>query len=989
MNLFGAPSPQQPRRIRDKDKGRDRDSKREPDSERDRERRKKRSSRRDLDRSRSRSRSRDENRRKDTDRERRRRSVTDRPPTERKVSNTSSTRSRRSDESRRKKESGESLDHRDKPAYFSEPQSRATKMAHVVPEMARRGSNGSPASSRYPSLSKAHAKEAVASREDVSGPRISVYTPDPTNTDVGNRKPTPMRTSFATSAGVAPPSPPLTAADDLAPNRPRSGNSMRRTPEPLDLSSSRPASVDPLRARVRSSSGTAAPSRTGNGHRKADSTGHAKAFGELKSGPRHVASDGGLAAKLASKGSRNFTPQAEFSVISEAASESTARSLSPKKEKRSKQYPVAAVVVDESSLSAGDSSPRTPTPCDAVFPMDIKDVPFASIPPPPPPPAVFPVGVVSQPVSVINMNAGAVPPPPPPPPPALAPLEVPRVDYLLLNGGLQHLVPRSFLAAIQPNLPPAASNPYSTVYDVPPSPANNTVSAMFAPFLGVLDDYRRVLEKNGSLAVATGYRSVARRLLDRLEAVFNRNISSEACDCVMCRAEDHDDDGYDEERDTGVSWGEILEYVSGRRDLPQWPPFTITTENLQSKPSLDAPFTKMDIDVPEEYRDHYIKQGRKTKQTVQNWLRSQPDMPSSPPQEIDDETLTFTMVTHLEPENRRLFTALIRGLSAVPQSRAPTPLNTIKPELMTKTALALQRLYRLASPPRDPENAMYLLKYPGLHNVLATLSAISAGEWDILTSGRFDGFLWSGAEASGYPPANNSGAMSRGPTPAIGQSPLRNVYDANHDAAGVFRSGTPLTHPGVTGTPLPYGSPATPGPNGSSANRFGAPVQLDEDNEIAVLAEMEREIYNGMEALEDAFEALHTKAESVRSLLRSRGAGLSLAASARRGESIDGPVATTGTPFSMNGMYSPAFGSPNFPPGGTGLSAEELAKWRAQQQDDDWFTMHAGKSDLGPDDSASNVSHRRRRKKSRAKELEERIRRTPAPVEEVDEEEAE
>jgi hypothetical protein len=118
--------------------------------------------------------------------------------------------------------------------------------------------------------------------------------------------------------------------------------------------------------------------------------------------------------------------------------------------------------------------------------------------------------------------------------------------------------------------------------------------------------------------------------------------------------------------------------------------------------------------------------------------------------------------------------------------------------------------------------------------------------------------------------------------------------------------------------------------------------------EIAALAEVEREIYSGMEALEDAFEALHLKAEAVRLALRERGAGLSLANQSRRGYFVE---ARLGTPASA------------YP-------------WESGTDDDFLDDTQS----LAPDDSASNISSNRRRRPKRRTE-----RRTPAPVEEEDE----
>lgn len=506
--------------------------------------------------------------------------------------------------------------------------------------------------------------------------------------------------------------------------------------------------------------------------------------------------------------------------------------------------------------------------------------------------------------------------PPPPPPPPEVPVSIPRVDYLLQHGGLESRVPRTLLAG------PSPADSFAQQATQPQLAA----SKVFDPFNRLLDDYQKVMTKSGSLAVATGYRSVARRLLDRLEAVFARDISSEPCNCPMC---DHEEL---EERPEGVSWGEVLELVSGRRELPLWPPFMMAHSTMDpGVPGEEhVPMQKLDVDVPEEYRDHFIRQSRKTKVAVDRWLSEQNEQASSAPEEVDDETLTFAMLTHLEPHQRSLFCALLGINSSTPVPRSDDEQPRPKPSALVSSSLAIQRLYRLQSLPRDPETAMFMLNNPGLHHVLATLAAISDDEWEILISGRFDGFLRSGAEAPNPPASNPRWSGSRSNTPystgSISRGPTPNCMD------GSFRS------------------PSQPNGGPSSPASFGGPIALDEETEIAALAEIERDIFLGMEALEDAFEALHCKAEVVRRALRERGAGLSVANQGRRGSYVE---ARLGTPFSVN-------------------------TWESGTEDD---FLDDDRS-LAPDDSASNVSSNRQRRPKRRTE-----RRTPAPVEEEDEQE--
>lgn len=497
-------------------------------------------------------------------------------------------------------------------------------------------------------------------------------------------------------------------------------------------------------------------------------------------------------------------------------------------------------------------------------------------------------------------------PPPPPPPPAM-PASIPRVDYLLQNGGLNRQVSKNLLLG-------------SHYHGVTPPPSYKPQAAahkIFEPFNGLLDEYQGVMSKNGSLAVATGYRSVARRLLDRLEAVFARDISCESCTCLMCESQQL------VEPHPGVSWGEVLELVSGRRELPTWPPFMLEPSVVDTGSSEHIPMQKLDIDVPEEYREHYIRQSRKTKVAVDSWLSEQAGQATSAPDAVDDDTLTFAMLTRLGSEQRPLFCSLLGITSISPSPKPDGQTSRPRPHALVSSALAIQRLYRLSSTPRDPEIGIYMLNNPGIHHVLATLSAISDDEWDILVSGRFDGFLRSGAEDPIPTATGNRGSRSNTNTPFGGS-----------------RGSTPNPMDRPSSQPCSMTSPPA---------SFGGPIALDEEMEIAALAEVEREIYLGMEALEDAFEALHCRAEVVRRTIRERGAGLSVANQNRRGSHVE---ARMGTPSVMGDGWE---GGP----------------------DDDF--LDDGIS-LAPDDSASNVSSSRRRRPKRRTE-----RRTPAPVEEEDE----
>ena len=869
----------------------------------------------------------------------------------------------------------------------SEKTSTDRRSSHTTPAVKRKASSlasdkenpvsdNSPACSRsslpYPSFSKAHCKEAVHSKQDIVNSRRSYYTPDPTDLDRSKAQ-NEEEEKIKNNTGAAPPSPPLTTVEHEVKNDQEVANSSveeeapkgalsthrkekqpKRSPENVtddptirverkrtDLQKT----ADEWKKKLQRGKSSASSNKRSDRHsslsksKNSDPVSSVSKNGKSSSSsakkPKNrnsVSDEDEETSSLSAKDSRPGMPsnvRQNQPVIEDAASISSQKSLSSLRSsgvetektaaesttdsdatsiapnQLNTQQPAQALQMGNKASSAIDvgSRPETPALSEPGFAPSRNQTPALSV-----------SGELAAPGSYEDSPA-----PPPPPPPPVIPFQIPRVDYLMLHGGLHRNIPRNFLSATLPQ--GSQATPQS-------SPSKADVEGCFASFDGLLDDYCKVISCNGSLAVATGYRSIARRLLDRLEAVFARDISSEICSCVICQPLPRVNESADAEAEKGINWGEILEYVSGRQDLPPWPAFILdsTQAGLGISSEQQPPMQILDIDVPDEFREHYVRQSKKTKQSVDRWLASQLENPLNAPQDLDDETLTFAMLTRLEPEQRPLFSSLVGISTSRPPSQAAIPLMVPDPTILQSHGLAIQRLYRLGSAPREPETAMYLLKNPSLHNVLATLAAISDGEWEILTSGRFDGFLRSGAEEI--------------------SNPLSSPSNQHLPSQGSTAPNAPSTSGGPT--------PPSRGPTPAAS---GAPVTLDEETEIAVLAEIEREIYLGMESLEDAFEALHCKAESVRRTLRERGAGLSLAAQTRRGGDGAALDARLGTP-------------------GGGANGPGVYAWESET--DDGFDEAA--SELMPDDSASNVSRSWRRRPKRRTE-----RRTPAPVEEEDE----
>ncbi|OLN86049.1 hypothetical protein CCHL11_05229 [Colletotrichum chlorophyti] len=785
---------------------------------------------------------------------------------------------------------------------------RSSSMTDLVPELTRTSLTGPASSDRisipYPTFSKAHSKEAVRSHENVS------------------------------NSGAARQSDPLTPeATDLSHSDIRRSKSVDHSEKPRKVSSKESRPPSPPETDLSGKRRSATPEESSKKVREERSS--SRLSGLSRSGSR---ADDKSRVSFKSKASSQatyvkspaFPPgvQESLNIKPSTSRSSSKRSSSSKKSRRSENHDS-----ESSPESVQDSSPRTPTQAPPFPP------PFAAgLKPPGPPPQVYPEHDITPSATPANdLPSPSGPPPPPPPPPLLDVQEAPRVDYLLQNGGLVQPIPKTFLSVLPRQNGARPSNP--------PLVGPQT---LFAPFFNLLDQYNQVLSKNGSVAVATGHRSVARRLLDRLENVFSRELPEHGCTCIVCER------GPDIQH-RGLGWGEVLEWVSGRIDLPQWPPFDLASLGSKAAevsadlpPRPDSP-VKIDPDIAEEFREHYLRQSKKVRGAVDKWLNNCGETTAPPPQEVDDETLTFAILTNLDPEDQPYFNAILTGSNQLkPATRAPTPMHRPRSDFLIKAGLSLQRLYRLPQVPRDAEAAMYLVKNPHTHDFIVTMSDINTQEWEILISGRFDGFLWSGADGDDI---TTPTAESRGATPASGYFPSRPATGTPGFPGS--RNATPFSAYSRGATPASFVSNAS-----SAANRQA--VSRDEEMEMAVLAEVEREIYQGMEALEDAFEALHLRAEVVRTALRNRGAGLMHSLQSRRRIDVL-PIPGSGNSQS-SGYERPSWAHSDYD----------------ANSDDEWG---GDDFELAPDDSASNISSSRHRRPKRRTE-----RRTPAPIEEDDEE---
>ncbi|KAI1434827.1 hypothetical protein GGR50DRAFT_378729 [Xylaria sp. CBS 124048] len=811
-----------------------------------------------------------------------------------------------------------------------EKKEEAPSMEDIVPELARHSIAGSRVGLPYPTFSKAHSKEAIRARDDfgASGHQGEPLTPEQTDLGSMHRQRSTKSTTEDSKERKRhprkddrPPSPPETDLSHEKKRHTKSSHSKLR-PDGSERPTSRVSGV----------------SRSGSRHE--DKT-------KLKSKSSNQA---GLSRSstlrptvhIADETTSNLSDGRTAGAHSNSTSVPPRRTTSTKSATRRPSYEA-----DDSPESAQDSSPKTPTatahfPPSPVVPTEKRD--FS---------ADFNYDGQDHPTPVATPATDFGLPPPPPPPPPLDIREVPKVDYLLQHGGLNVPISRHFLSVLPRQNGSRPSNPPLTGCET-----------LFAPFFNLLDQYQTVLQNQGSIAVATGHKSVARRLLDRLEDVFSRDLPLLGCTCIMC------EDSQEDHR--GLGWGEVLERVGGRVDMPSWPPFDLSSviesaiENTAELPPRPASPIKLDPDIAEEFREHYLRQNKKVKSSVAKWMNSCSETHAPPPSEVDDETLAFAILTTLDQDEQPYFNALLSAEKDVqPSSRAPTPVRRPRSDFIVKTGLQLQRLYRLSQAPRDAETAVYLVKNPFHHDLLATMADISPQEWEILISGRFDGFLWSGADGDdavshttetplprGFTPSSNffPPPPTRPPPMAPGVSRQSSLYSTSRSTtpySGVYsRGATPASYVSISSS--------------TTAGHNRQPVSHDEEVEMAVLAEVEREIYQGMEALEDAFERLHERAEVVRNALRQRNNGLLMSQQHRRSRRIDVLPQHSG-------------GSAGYERPGWAAGDEEVAA-----SDSDWG---GDDFDIAPEDSASNISSSRHRRPKRRTE-----RRTPAPIEEDDEE---
>lgn len=372
------------------------------------------------------------------------------------------------------------------------------------------------------------------------------------------------------------------------------------------------------------------------------------------------------------------------------------------------------------------------------------------------------------------------------------------VDYLLQHGGLQRPVSINFSPQRDPHhidylpgnagdIPEVSYSPINVNSGCDDAAGDKSPHPVFTPLHCSLDAYTQILTSGGSVAVGTGYRSVARRLLERVEALFARDI--------------------------GLPWGETLEWLRGKRRrerLPALPvlpvrsllkkaasgvdegeaPTVLGNKQGEDSRHLLAPPPAVPLQPPPadgQGVHQMLAEGEKirTKTKVEEWLdetetvisttinNNAGPVPNSGsiglsngrtndvagifyvtvanqfhashqnPQ-AHDTLQDAASTTSQEEEEEKLVSSIVMGLlNESPLQKELYAQYLADNALLERTMLSLRRLYP-SFPPQTISRclaALYLLLHPDLHPVLEAISKITKGELDLLNSGRFDGFL--------------------------------------------------------------------------------------------------------------------------------------------------------------------------------------------------------------------------------------------------------
>ena len=291
------------------------------------------------------------------------------------------------------------------------------------------------------------------------------------------------------------------------------------------------------------------------------------------------------------------------------------------------------------------------------------------------------------------------------------------IDYLIPNGSLP--------APVSPYFHPV-HDPCSL--DVPPSMRRdkqtaNPVAGIFGNLNYLLDSYLTILASGGSLAVGTGYQSVARKLLDRVETLFARDL------------------GVD-----GIGWADVLEFLRGSRQKPFL--CVLPVRGILARRDEESVICGGDLDAPcttRELAESVVAgvKARPAMSKVEQWLEEVEQVLKA---SGDDGCGGKSLTKEDEDEEDHMVCEIIEGIL-----KNNTEENQIKNfrrflddrALMADMQRALVRLYdeHPAESITPPIVALYMLLHPELHPILRALSNVADSELELINSGKFDSFL--------------------------------------------------------------------------------------------------------------------------------------------------------------------------------------------------------------------------------------------------------
>ncbi|KAI5820701.1 hypothetical protein BZA77DRAFT_83026 [Pyronema omphalodes] len=291
------------------------------------------------------------------------------------------------------------------------------------------------------------------------------------------------------------------------------------------------------------------------------------------------------------------------------------------------------------------------------------------------------------------------------------------IDYLLPNGSLPAPVSGYFHPTHDPcNLdPPPGMQGDDEV---------NPVEGIFGHLNFLLENYLQILSAGGSIAVGTGYNSMARRLLDQIGHVFGRDIEVD-----------------------GVGWADVLEYLRGGREKPFL--CVLPVRGLLARQEAAA-------SVVGGRGDDKMASARELAESVVGQVKIKPAMVKveqwiaevEAVLRMNDPNDNFTEpLTKQEEQEERLVCEIIEG----------TLRNNIKEEnqikqfrriledrkFNSKIRLGMTRLYSdySADSITAPIAALYVLLYPEMTRILLALADVFEDELELINSGRFDSLL--------------------------------------------------------------------------------------------------------------------------------------------------------------------------------------------------------------------------------------------------------